>query len=50
MQYIGPSCILLLGIAHYHEPFARTQVVTFALIWSALALYSYDALRFYRQN
>jgi chloramphenicol-sensitive protein RarD len=48
IQYLGPSCILLLGVLVYNEPFSKNQIVTFAMIWSALALYSWDAVRFFR--
>ena len=40
LQYIGPSIQLLLGIWLYHEPFGNERLTGFALIWSALALFS----------
>jgi chloramphenicol-sensitive protein RarD len=43
-QYIGPSLQLLLGVFLYHEPFTTTHVITFTLIWLALAIYSLTAL------
>lgn len=45
LQYLSPSLQLLLAVAVYDEPFTRTHLVTFCFIWSALALYSLDALR-----
>jgi chloramphenicol-sensitive protein RarD len=48
IQYLAPSCIFLLGVFVYREPFSMAQLVTFGLIWSALGLYSWDALRAYR--
>ncbi len=39
-QYIAPSLQLGLGILIYHEPFTQAHLVTFGLIWAALALYS----------
>jgi len=39
-QYIAPSIQLLLGVWVYHEPFTATHIITFGLIWSALAIYS----------
>jgi chloramphenicol-sensitive protein RarD len=48
LQYIAPSCTFLLAVFVYHEPFARTQLKTFLLIWSALAIYSYDSWHAYR--
>jgi chloramphenicol-sensitive protein RarD len=39
-QYMAPSIQLLLGTLIYREPFTPTHLVTFCLIWTALALYS----------
>jgi len=44
-QYINPTIQLLLGALLYHEPFTRAHLVTFALIWTAIALYSLEAVR-----
>jgi chloramphenicol-sensitive protein RarD len=44
LQYIGPSIQLLLGIWLYHEPFDNNKLIGFALIWSALALFSAQGL------
>ena len=44
MQYIAPTCMFLLGVLIYREPFSTAQVVTFLLIWSALILYSIDSV------
>lgn len=49
MQYIAPSGMFLLAVLYYGEPFARTQLWTFVFIWSALAIYSTDALWTYRR-
>lgn len=45
LQYIGPSTQFVLAIALYHEPLARERIVTFALIWLALAAFSLDLVR-----
>ncbi len=50
LQYIAPSCTFLLAILVYGEPLHTSQLWTFILIWSALALYSWDALRHYRNH
>ena len=42
LQYIAPSGTFLLAIFVYHEPLRPAQLLTFILIWSALALYSLD--------
>lgn len=44
LQYIAPTCILLLGVLVYGEPFRKTEAIAFAAIWTALALYSAEAL------
>lgn len=44
MQYISPTLQLLLGVWLYHEPFDNMRAVGFALIWSALAVYSLEGL------
>lgn len=44
LQYIGPTGQLLLGI-YFGEPFTTAHAICFGLIWSALALTSFDALR-----
>jgi chloramphenicol-sensitive protein RarD len=43
-QYIAPSIQLVLGIFLYREPFTPTHLVTFLCIWSALVLYSMNAI------
>ncbi len=51
LQYITPTCHFALAVAVYHEAFSRAHTVTFALIWSALALYTADArMRMRRQR
>jgi chloramphenicol-sensitive protein RarD len=45
LQYLAPSISLVLAVFLYHEPFTRAHAVTFALIWSALALVSWEAFR-----
>ena len=50
MQYIGPSGIFLLAIFVYHEPFAPAQVWTFVMIWTALTIFSFDSIRYYRRQ
>lgn len=45
LQYLAPSISLLVAVFLYHEPFTHAHAITFALIWSALALVSWEALR-----
>ena len=44
-QYIGPSLNLILAVAVYDEPLTRAHVVAFALIWTALVIYTADTRR-----
>ncbi len=39
-QYITPTLSMLIGIFIYHEPFSSVQLVSFALIWTGLAVFS----------
>jgi len=50
LQYIAPSCMFILAVFLYREPFSSAQVVTFIFIWTALAIYSTDSARYYRGN
>jgi len=51
LQYLAPSLQLLLGVWLYHEPFGGKRLVGYAVIWSALALYSLEGIwQAYRQN
>ncbi len=50
LQYIAPSGTFLLAIFVYHEPLQPAQLLTFILIWSALALYSWDSVMHYRKS
>lgn len=42
-QYIGPSMMFILATFYYKESMHKAEFVTFIFIWSALALYSFDA-------
>lgn len=44
MQYIAPCCSFLLAVFYYKEPFSKNTLITFAMIWTALAIYSIDSL------
>jgi chloramphenicol-sensitive protein RarD len=44
LQYLSPTCQFLLAVLVYGEPFQRQQLVTFALIWSAVAVYMLDTI------
>ena len=44
-QYLAPTLALLLAVFLYGEPFTRAHALAFLLIWSALALYTWEALQ-----
>ncbi|RWC26182.1 EamA family transporter RarD [Mesorhizobium sp.] len=44
MQYIAPTMLFLIAVLIFNEPFGTTQAVAFALIWAALAIYSWSML------
>jgi chloramphenicol-sensitive protein RarD len=48
LQYLSPSCTFFLGVFAFHEPFRRAQMVTFGLIWIALAIFTADAVTRWR--
>lgn len=43
-QYIGPSIMFLLATFYYQEPLYFAKLVTFACIWTALAIFSFDSV------
>jgi len=48
-QYIAPSLMFILAVFLYNEPLSADKLITFVMIWTALALYSFDAMRTHRQ-
>lgn len=48
LQYLAPSGTFFLGVFLYHEPFTTAHLVTFALIWIALAIFTAEMLRLWR--
>jgi len=48
MQYLAPTVALLLGILVFHEPFGANRLVAFCCIWTALLIFTADALLRYR--
>jgi len=48
LQYLAPSCSFFLGVFVYHETFRRAQMLTFGLIWIALAIFTADAVARWR--
>ncbi len=42
-QYITPTGQFLLAVFLYNEPFLDAHLITFGIIWLALAIYSFDS-------
>ncbi len=49
-QYIGPSLMFMLAVLFYGEVFDVQRMITFACIWVALVIFSYDSWRFGRRR
>ena len=45
LQYIGPTLQFLVGTVVYGEPFDRTRMAGFVIVWCALALFAVDSFR-----
>lgn len=45
LGYISPSITLLLGIFVYHEPFDKIQLLTFAIIWAGLVVFTLGEMK-----
>ncbi len=39
LQYITPTMMFLLGVLAYHEPFNRSHLIGFCIVWLALILF-----------
>ena len=48
LQYLAPTCTFFLGVFLYHEMFTRAHLVTFGLIWIALGIFTWEAVRRWR--
>ncbi len=42
LMYINPTLQFLIALWVFHEPLSTTQLVSFVMIWTALALYSWS--------
>ncbi len=48
LQYLAPTGSFFLGVFLYHEPFTKAHLLTFALIWVALAIFTSETIRLWR--
>lgn len=44
VQYIAPTLQFLLGVLVYGEPFTQVQLLGFAIVWTALVIFSVEGL------
>ncbi len=45
IQYFAPTLMLIIGVFIYNEPLTKTYLVSFVLIWTGLAVYTYNLFR-----
>jgi chloramphenicol-sensitive protein RarD len=45
LQYIAPTIQFLLGVYAFREPFTRTQLTGFGLVWLGLVVFTLDSVR-----
>src|SRR3569833_907290 len=45
IQYVAPTLQLAFGVLIYHEPMPPARIAGFALVWCALVVFTWDALR-----
>ena len=44
-QYLGPTLTLIVGLVVFGEPLRPAQAICFVLIWTAIAVFSFDLLQ-----
>jgi chloramphenicol-sensitive protein RarD len=50
IQYLAPTCTLMLALFVYGETVPQERWLTFTLIWAALLLFSFEGFNRYRRN
>ena len=50
LQYLTPSLQFMLAVVVFKEPFSAPQLVSFACIWTAVAIYTADSYRVMRKS
>jgi len=50
MQYIAPTLQFLLGVLLYKEPFTRTNLIGFSLVWVALIVFWVESVLAHREK
>ena len=50
LQYLAPVLQLGIGILVYHEPMPAVRLAGFGLVWTALAVFTWDGIRTARRT
>ncbi len=50
IQYLAPTMQLLIGVLMFDEPFNTAYIITFALVWTGLGIYSYALVKGMRKK
>lgn len=45
LQYLAPSIQFLIGLIVFGEPFNGAKLVSFLIVWTGLAIYTWDSIR-----
>ncbi|MFH1874471.1 MAG: EamA family transporter RarD [Pseudomonadota bacterium] len=46
LQYVAPSCQLVVGVLLYQEKFSKDHLIVFGIIWLAILIYSLNSILF----
>ena len=49
LQYLSPTCNFVIGLYVFKEPLDAVTLGTFAFIWTALLLYTFEGWRLMRR-
>jgi len=44
IQYMTPTTVLILGIVLYHEPFTKTEFISFSFIWLSVIIFTFSTI------
>jgi chloramphenicol-sensitive protein RarD len=50
LQYLTPTLQLILGVLVFHEPMPPARLAGFVIVWCALAIFTWDAIRHSRMR
>ncbi len=50
MQYSAPTMIFLIAVFIFKEPFSAYKMAAFALIWTALVIYTWSLVKAHKEN